>query len=55
MYVSRYVGGLLESLDWVLEELYEERWSEMYDEGVNAGVASAGVFVALLNSDAVGE
>lgn len=48
---SGYAECVFESLDWVFDELYEERWSERYDVDVRAGVARAGVLVALLYED----
>lgn len=32
-----------ESLDWVLEELYEDRWSERKEVGVREGFGVSGV------------
>jgi hypothetical protein len=34
---------VLESEDWVLDELYEERWSNGQDAGVREGIGAVGV------------
>lgn len=34
-------GVILDSLDWVLDELYDDRWSDRKDVGVRDGVMAA--------------